>query len=149
MRSVYLPLARDVFPDALEVFDFVDSSVVAGVRETTNVPSQALFLLNSTLVSNQAQKLADRIMNAYPGGSGAGAMVNFAERINFAYWLVLSRPPSTGERDAAQNFLAKFPGDWKKTEKSRAIFKDSEGVKAAWTSLCRALFASSDFRYVY
>ena len=37
-RSVYLPVARDEVPDSLAVFDYPDSSVVHGDRETTNVP---------------------------------------------------------------------------------------------------------------
>ncbi|MEZ0258659.1 MAG: DUF1549 domain-containing protein, partial [Chthoniobacter sp.] len=46
-RSVYLPIARELLPDALAVFDFAEPGFVSGQRETTTVPSQALFLLNS------------------------------------------------------------------------------------------------------
>ncbi len=45
-RSVYLPIARDILPDALAVFDFAEPTLVSGSREVTNVPSQALYLLN-------------------------------------------------------------------------------------------------------
>ena len=42
-----LPIARDMLPDALAVFDFAEPGFVNGSRETTNVPAQALYLLNS------------------------------------------------------------------------------------------------------
>lgn len=48
-RSIYLPIARELLPDALAVFDFAEPGFVNGSRETTNVPSQALFLLNSPM----------------------------------------------------------------------------------------------------
>jgi hypothetical protein len=46
-RSIYLPIVRDQIPEVLSVFDFPDASLVNGQRETTNVPSQSLFLLNN------------------------------------------------------------------------------------------------------
>jgi len=147
-RSVYLPIAREVFPDLLGVFDFADSSVVAGTRETTNVPSQALFMLNSDFSLKQAQKLAERVMLAYPADGNNATAVSFDARLNFAYWLALGRPPNANERDAAMNFLTKFPNDWKKGDNSKVAFKDNEAITAAWISLCRALFACSDFRYL-
>jgi hypothetical protein len=57
MRSVYLPIARNVLPDALEVSDFAESSLVSGSRETTNVPVQALYLLNSDFVTTRRRGL--------------------------------------------------------------------------------------------
>ncbi|HVJ87287.1 MAG TPA: PSD1 and planctomycete cytochrome C domain-containing protein, partial [Caulifigura sp.] len=45
-RSVYLPVIRDRLPDILELFDFAEPSLVTGERETTNVPTQALYLMN-------------------------------------------------------------------------------------------------------
>lgn len=38
-RSVYLPIVRDLLPDALAVFDYSDASLVMGAREQTNVPA--------------------------------------------------------------------------------------------------------------
>ncbi|MFO0843082.1 MAG: PSD1 and planctomycete cytochrome C domain-containing protein [Gemmataceae bacterium] len=47
-RSVYLPVLRDRLPDVLDLFDFAEPSLVTGDRETTNVPVQALYLMNSS-----------------------------------------------------------------------------------------------------
>ena len=147
-RSVYLPVPRDVLPDALDAFDFAENSLVAGARETTNVPSQALYLLNSPMVTTQAQKLADRVLAAYPADPNGGASANLDQRVAHAYWLTLSRAPDAAERQAASAFFGKFPSNWSKGDTSAPALRDAEDVKAAWTSFCRALFASAEFRYL-
>lgn len=144
-RSVYLPVARDVPPDALSVFDFSDPNLVTGDRESTNVPAQALFILNSELTTKAAQSLAERVMAAYPGN---GATANLDQRITYASWLTLGRNPTPMEKTAAWNFFQKFPSNWSKGDTRRPGFKNADEVKAAWTSYCRALFGASDFRYL-
>ncbi len=62
-RSVYLPVLRDRLPDVLEVFDFAEPSLVTGKRETTNVPTQALYLMNNDFVYQQAVAMASRLQN--------------------------------------------------------------------------------------
>ena len=148
VRSVYLPIVRDLLPDALDVFDFAEPSLVTGARETTNVPSQALFLLNSTFVATQARLLGERVMASYPGGPNGGAAANLGERVTYAYWLVFSRPPDTVERTAAMSFFGKFPAAWSKGDQSTPGLRNAEASTAAWTSFCRALFASAEFRYL-
>ena len=145
-RSVYLPVPRDVLPDSLAAFDFAENSLVTGARETTNVPAQALYLLNSSAVTAQAQKLGMRIIAAYPGGPNGGAAANLDQRVNYAYWLTLSRAPDAAERQAALAFFTKFPSNWSRGDKSAPGLKDADDVQAAWTSFCRALFASAEFR---
>ena len=147
-RSVYLPVARDVLPDALAVFDFAEPTLVTGKRETTNVPSQALYMLNSSFVSTQARALADRVMAAYPTGPNGGMTANFDPRLNYAYWLVFSRLPDAVERQAASSFFGKFPSSWSKGDKSPQGMRDADDIKAAWSSFARALFASAEFRYL-
>ncbi len=147
-RSVYLPVPRNVLPDALDAFDFAENSLVAGKRETTNVPSQALYLLNSPTVTAQAQKLAERVLAAYPAGPNGGVAANLDQRVAQAYWLTLSRAPDAAERQAAAVFFSKFPSNWSKGDTSAPGLRDADDVKAAWTSFCRALFASAEFRYL-
>ncbi|MEA3211086.1 MAG: hypothetical protein QOE70_4143 [Chthoniobacter sp.] len=147
-RSVYLAVARDVLPDALAVFDFAEPSLVTGARETTNVPSQALFLLNSPFAAVQAQKFAERVTAAYPSGPNGGVTANLDQRVTYAYWLAFARPPAAVERQAAFAFFSRFPSNWSKGDKSAAGMLDAEDARAAWTSFCRALTASAEFRYL-
>jgi hypothetical protein len=148
VRSVYLAVARDFLPDALAVFDFAEPSLVTGARETTNVPSQALYLLNSPFATTQAQKFADRLLAAYPGGPNGGVTANLDQRVASAYWTAFGRAPTSGERQAATMFFSRFPSNWSKGDKSTAGVRDAEDTRAAWTSFCRALFACAEFRYL-
>jgi mono/diheme cytochrome c family protein len=99
-RSIYLPLLRGVIPKALEAFDPVTQSLVTGQREATTVPTQALYLLNSSFVRQQSLALAERLLakpNRPPG-----------DGIREAYLLALGRAPSPQEAARAEAFLADF-----------------------------------------
>lgn len=128
-RSVYLPIARGMVPDALAVFDFAEPGFVMGRREVTNVPEQALYMLNSPMLATAAQKLAERVLAAHPTTAPQ------AQRVQFAYGLVFSRSPCESEQTAASKFFAKFPNQ-------------SNSATTSWTSFCRALLASAEFRYL-
>ena len=60
-RSVYLPIVRKQVPNSLDIFDFADPSAGMGKRETTTVPSQALYLMNSEFVRTQSEAMARRL----------------------------------------------------------------------------------------
>ena len=45
-------------------------------------------------------------------------------------------------------FFGKFPAAWSKGDKSAPGLRNAEAATAAWTSFCRALFASAEFRYL-
>ena len=84
VRSIYLPILRDLVPDSLAVFDFAEPSLVVGDREDTTVPAQALFLMNSPFATRTAEAFADRLLARSPSGP---------ERIRLAYQLAFGRPP--------------------------------------------------------
>ncbi len=136
-RSVYLPIVRDKVPEALALFDFAEPSLVTGKRESTSVPVQALFLLNSGFVADQAGSLANRLLRWQASGVSTDAETQLKERVNVAYWLAFTRPPKATEQKAAADFFRKFLGDQPASPALEA---------AAWTSYCRALFASAEFR---
>ncbi len=97
-RSVYLPVVRERLPDVLDLFDFAEPSLVTGDRETTNVPRQALYLLNSEFVSRQSKSLADRLRTDNN---------NPTAQIRHGYQLCFGRPPNKTEMSAASAFLKK------------------------------------------
>ncbi len=119
-RSVYLPVLRDRLPDVLDLFDFAEPSLVTGDRETTNVPVQALYLMNGPFVQARAKTLAQRLMRDTPDNE---------QRIHHAFLLCLSRPPDAEEAKIAAEFLAAKV----EPEKSLAAF-------------CQSLFATAEFR---
>jgi cytochrome c553 len=98
-RSVYLPLMRGVTPRSLEAFDPVDQTLVTGRRESTTVPAQALFLLNSSFVRRQSLALAGRLLEGD---------ATQKDRIRLAYRLALGRSPTDTELERASTFLTEF-----------------------------------------
>jgi len=135
-RSVYLPIVRDFVPSCLEVFDFAEPSLVVANRDTTNVPSQALYLMNNPFVIEQSKALASRITKA-PGLDHKG-------RITLAYELALCRPPTDAERARADVFLRDEVKDLIK----QANGKVPAAAEAAYATFCQALFASAEFRFL-
>lgn len=133
-RSVYLPIIRDQAPEALTVFDFAGTSLVTGSRESTTVPGQALYLMNSPAVQRLADGMALRLIQQVP---------NPEERVRVAFQLVFNRPPSAAEKSATKTFVEEFAA----AEKSR--FGDDAALKqAALSAFCQALFSSAEFRYL-
>ncbi len=135
-RSVYLPILRNMLPEALDVFDFADNANVTGQRDVTTVAPQALYMLNNTFVIHMAQAMTDRIATA--------RLPTDAARVEMAYKLTLGRPASSTERDRALNYIQVFLRD-PKAATSRDPYTNKA---AAWSSLCQALFASAEFRYL-
>ena len=123
-RSIYLPVARQAIPDVLKTFDFAEPSIIVGRRDVTTVPTQALFLLNSDFVITQARALAERL-------TSSGEEV----RIDRAFRLLFARPVTSGEKIRVQSFL-------------RDCMKNEESEVQAWTTVCQALLASAEFRYL-
>ena len=120
-RSVYLPVMRDRLPDVLSLFDFAEPSLVTGRRDTTNVPVQALYLMNSSFVMERSEALADRL--------SASSLKTNQNKIEAAYRICLSRSPRKDEMAAAIEFL-----------------KSHENDSTRWSGFCQALLSTSEFR---
>jgi hypothetical protein len=133
-RSVYLPVPRDAIPDSLAVFDYPDSTEVNGAREVTNVPSQALYLLNGDFVRGQAGKLAQRLLAALPDTDATDGMELRQNRVNLAFRLVLGRAANAIEQDSATRYFVRMLND-------RSVNKF--GV---WSDFCLALYNTAEFR---
>ncbi len=124
-RSVFLPIIRNELPSFLTVFDFADPDLVTGRRDETNVPTQALFLLNDPLVRDQASATAQRLLKDHPQDEAA--------RLDSAYRLILCRAPVASEQQRALDFV-------------NTITQDGGSDADAWQQLVQALFASTEFR---
>ena len=128
VRAVYQPVIRNELPSLMRVFDFADPDFVTGERTETNVPAQALWMLNGEFVSQQSTNVVRRAF--------ARPLSTTGERIEQLYQMTLGRPPSIEEARVAQKFLdAALPSDG-----------NEKGTQQAWTDLVHAVFASSSFR---
>ena len=160
-RSVYLPIIRDRIPESLSVFDFPDTTFVSGDRDTTNVATQALFLMNSEEVIQTADAFARRLIKEERESS---------DRINMAFIHAFGRKPSTNEHIACRDFLREFPRSLAQDRRAREATENRTNERrrnrgrnrnrgqtsstpdqiaielAAWSGLCQTLFQSAEFR---
>jgi hypothetical protein len=97
-RSVYIFQRRSLPLPLMASFDAPASTESCARRSATTTPLQALSLLNSTFVNEQAAHLAERVVNEAGPGRSAQALRLFEH--------VLNRPP---EPDELQRLL-KFQG---------------------------------------
>ena len=128
-RSVYLPLLRTLVPKSLEVFDFAEQGLVTGARDTTTVPTQALYLLNDSFVRKQALALAELLV--------AKAELTDDARINEAYLRIVSRYPRPEEIERARSYLAEFSAE-AQTALAEAFAAKAEAATAAEAVLTAA-----------
>jgi hypothetical protein len=138
-RSVYLPLVRGLTPQALAAFDPVEQGLVTGRRDTTTVPGQALFLLNSPFVRRQSLALAERLL------AGRG---DDTARAREAYRLILGRAPEPREAERAVAFVVGYESAYRALPAEERAGGPADGRKAAWLALVQALFSSAEFRYL-
>ena len=123
-RSIYLPVFRENLPDVLHLFDFAEPSLVVVSRDETNVPLQALYLMNSEFVQGQSDAFARRLMDEEPTREA---------RIRRGFEICFNRRPDPGE---LQMVNAYFEGG-KKT-----------GEFDLTSRFCQALLGSAEFRIV-
>ena len=127
-RSVYIPSFRNTLLGLFEVFDFANPNLVTGRRNTSTLPTQALYMLNSPFVMDQARPAAQRLLDV--------PNLDTATRITLAYQRTLGRDPTPNELKLSLNYLEQRTGP-------------SSGDKLdAWTNFCQTLFACVDFRYI-
>jgi hypothetical protein len=124
-RSVYLPIIRDRLPEVLDLFNFAEPSLVTGQREITNVPLQALYLMNSPFITARAEALANRLEQEEP---------ETKTRIELAFRLCFGREPMEAEQTRSLEFL-KAPNT-----------DDDTSGHAKLVSFCQALLCTAEFR---
>ncbi len=128
-RSVYIPVLREEgLNPLLRAFDFANPSFPVGRRNQSILPTQALYLMNSEFVQEQALRAATRLLADFP----TAETVPLLEQ---AYLRALGRRPSTEESQHALTYLG--------TNHSLA----SEQLKR-WSHFMHSLFASVDYRFL-
>jgi len=122
-RSIYLQMSIMEPPKFLTGFNLPDLKLPTGRRDATNVPSQALMLLNDPFVSAMAKHWAQQL--------GQKQQVNTDERIGGMFSRAFSRPPNKAEQQRWATALQDLGGD----------------TPAAWEQLAHAFFNAKEFIY--
>ncbi|MCB1086376.1 MAG: DUF1549 domain-containing protein, partial [Verrucomicrobiae bacterium] len=122
-RSVYLPVARSAVFDVMTLFDMPDPNLVSGARSPSTVPTQALFLMNSPLVTGAAESGAENLLKLPP-----------QQRLRASFESMLGREPSPDEILEMTAFL----------ESAK-----QESERDRWSQLWQALAMSAEFRTIF
>jgi len=165
-RSVYIEVRRSRPLAMLHAFDEPVMEVNCERRQSSTVPTQALMLMNSQFVLDQAARFATRLKTE------AGEDRN--RKVERAWQLAFSRPPTGQESAKALDFLSRQVEQLKNSsEKTTPEEKDEKGPKKekpkaeksakdekpksetkpspelqALTDLCQALLSANEFLYV-
>lgn len=133
-RTIYLEVRRNHLLPLVAAFDMPVPDTTIGRRTVSNLPAQALILMNDPFVVEQARVWSERLLASDPGDleSLTAAM----------YEAALSRAP----RDDEQAALAGF------TQSQAELY--GIGPEAAWkdprvlTDLCHTIFMLKEFIYI-
>lgn len=133
-RTVYLMQQRFRRMPYMELFDAADTNTTTDLRSQSTTALQALYMMNSDFVHEQAGKLAVRAGMAYDSTT---------ERLDYAYRLLFGRGPDEQERAWASEFLSEA-----RKAGAQAKVPEDEQNRTAWSSLMRVMLNSNDFLYV-
>ncbi len=121
-RSIYIKVCRNFLPPFLTAFDFPIPATTVGDRMVTNVPAQALTLMNDPFVHDQARLWGERVMKmSEENGLVAG--------IESMWQQAFGRLPSGEEVEMAREFV-------------------SDRGQEGWTDLAHTLIQAKEFRFI-
>ena len=136
-RAAYLPVIRNNLYTMFEQFDFPDPTMSTGNRNTTVVAPQALIMMNSELVIDSADALAQILIDERSDP---------VHRVELGYLRTLSRNPVDTEIQAALEFVLSMTNHRTVTDPNDAVQQAAE--LQAWSLFCQTLLASNEFIYV-
>lgn len=130
-RSVYLSVNRNFLDPFLQAFDQPPPATTCGKRHTSNVPAQALALLNNEMVHEFARLWGQRL--------ASDTARTDAERIESMWLAAFARMPREDELVTARAFL----------EQERLASPDPARRESdAFAALGHALFSTKEFVFL-
>ncbi|TWU01701.1 DUF1553 domain-containing protein [Neorhodopirellula pilleata] len=134
-RSIYLCMLRHAPPKELVAFDLPDGVGIAGQRETSTLPTQTLFLLNSDFVVEQADTLAGRLLE--------NQSIDDHQRLDAMFSAILHRGPGDDETSQTLSFVRQI-----ERQLADELTEPDRRIRKAWATVCQALLMTNEFRYV-
>ena len=127
-RSVYMKIRRNVHDPLLDVFDWPEGFTSTAERNVTTTASQALLMLNSDFMRNQAAALAERVEKDEPD-----------QRVDRLFRLLFGRHASDEERSRCATFLE---------DQATRLPASADRGHAVLVDLCLTLLNANEFLYV-
>jgi len=120
-RTIYGVVNRSDLLDAFVNFDFANPDMRNGKRYETTVPQQALFLMNSPVVVEQAKKLV--ALKEFE------ACADDTARIQFLYDRIYQRPARPPEIQLGLDFVSQTPLKEKSSKDTSVSQSDSSNER--------------------
>jgi len=158
-RSIYQEFRRNYLASMMLAFDTPPPAGTIGRRNVSNVPAQALILMNDPFVAEQAKLWAERSRGLASGGRKSPDDVAMQRgtkdevqstkeeedlavrhRIDVLYHEAIARPPSDGELRLAVEFVKAQAAEYGESSWEQSL--------SAWTDLCHTLFNTKEFVFV-
>lgn len=133
-RGIYIKNNLMESPKFLGAFNFPGGKVTQGRRDLTNVPAQALALLNDPFVLEQADVWAARLV--------ARGDEPVATRIGAMFRDALGRPPRPHELIRLDGSIAQL------AELHQVAADDVAASRAVWKDVAHAIFNLQEFIYI-
>jgi len=125
-RSIYLAVRRNFLSPMFLAFDYPTPFTTIGRRGVSNVPAQALAMMNNPFVVEQARYWADALLRESAQSPG--------DRVRTMYLTALSRPPDDAELADALAFV------------DAAAAQSTE--RQAWADFAHVLFNVKEFIFI-
>ena len=128
-RSIYTSVRRNFLPTLMTTFDVPTPFSTIGRRDVTNVPGQALAMMNDPFIYQQSHLWAERVLSDRKVRSSE-------ERLRAMFLTAFGREGSTSELRSCADTLA--------------VLQTIQGNNelAVWRELCHVLLGSNEFIYV-
>ncbi|MFM7804802.1 MAG: DUF1553 domain-containing protein, partial [Verrucomicrobiota bacterium] len=136
-RSVYQETRRNFLSPLFVTFDLPIPESTVGRRNGSNVPAQALALMNDPFVRQQATAWAHEVIAGDPG-----PVADPRERIGRLHRRAFGRDPAPAETRAMLDLLAGMEPE------AGSSGSDAEAEVRRWTELCHAIFLTQEFTHV-
>jgi hypothetical protein len=127
-RSIYLQVRRNFLSPMFVAFDYPTPFTTIGRRTVSNVPAQALAMLNNPFVLQQAELWAKKSL-ASPGAA--------EQRVRDMYTAAFGRMPTKDEAALAVEFVRDLSKDYGQVDHPKA-----------WSDLAHVLFNAKEFIFV-
>ena len=96
-RSVYIKVKRSIVPPILQDFDLADTDGTCPVRFRSILPTQALAMMNSAFVNEEAVSFAERLRSEAPDDP--------RRQVGLALEIALARSATVRELDYGMEFV--------------------------------------------
>jgi hypothetical protein len=128
-RSIYTIVRRNFLPPMMLAFDTPIPFNTMGRRNISNVPAQALILMNDPFIVEQARVWAKK----------HAALADARQRISALYRDAFGRLPTPEETASAQEFIR---------DQAKLYQIQDPSDEKPWADLCHVLFNTKEFIYL-